>query len=782
MIKAGIMDEKVNIKYLIRKLTSHWGYFLVGLLLVIPCAYVFIETSDEIYSVRASLLIRDEEQGRATTEQFMSGMELLNSVTELEDEIGKLSSYSMVERAIKNLDFQVSYFEVQSFKDVEVYEDAPFTVELDSSRSQIINTPIFVDRLSEESFLITVDGKEVPTYDLILREVKSELPTLQFKESGSVKIPFRNDYLSFTIRFNKEYSPTDNKRYCFVINDLKSVVDDYQTRLAVHPLSRESNILILSTRGTTPAKEVVFLNTLLDVYLKSQLDKKNQLGLKTIEFIDRQIGGVYDSLKQVEGSLENFRIRNNILDINATAQNLVTNRDRLEAEKAEVEVKLKYYGYVAESLNNESDFKDIVAPSTFGLDDPLLSSLLIELSRLSQERSGLHYSTKQRNPVTEVIDLKISNNKKALLENVNNILNVSRIALNDLDERLLLIRNKLNRLPKNERELVNLERRFKFNDNVYNYLLQKRAEAGIAIASNTPETTVVDSAKQLGKGPIAPNKKMVYALAVILSFCLTVVVIVARDFFNDNITSHEDIERSTKIPLIGSISRGSRREQKLIAPNARTALGESFRSLRVNLQYLTFGKEIQVIGFTSSGESEGKTFCAVNLAASMAQSGRRTILIDTDMRRPTVAGYFKLKNANGLSSFLVGGASIAEIINKTETRDFDVITAGPIPPNPLDLIGHPRMAELIASLKKNYHTIIFDSPPIGYVSEYVILMRYTDVNIYVVRYDYTSRFNLVKINKLYEEKKITNISILLNDVKPTKLNGYVNGYLSEAKN
>lgn len=775
------MDEKINIKFLIRRLASHWVYFLISLAVIIPCAYLYIDATNEIYRVKASLLIKDDEKRTSPNEGFMRGMDLLSSVTELEDEIGKLSSFSMIEAAIKKLDFGISYFEVKRLKNVELYEDIPFTIELDSSRDQIINTPIFIKRTSEESFVIKAEGEDVAVYDYILKEVKTEIPKLEIAGSGSVKAPFHNDYLTFSLRFNNEYSETDDTQYCFVINDVKEVVDGYRGNLTVAPLSRESNILIVSSRGTTVAKEIVFLNTLLDVYLKNQLDKKNQLGIKTIAFIDRQIGGVYDSLKQVEGSLESFRIRNNILDINTTAQNLTTNLDRLEAEKAKVDVKVKYYTYVAESLNNASDFKDIVAPSTFGLDDPLLSSLLIELSRLSQERSGLNYSTKERNPVTEVIDLKIKNNKKSLLENVNNILDVSRIALTDLNERLLLIRNKLNRLPKNERELVNLERRFKFNDNVYNYLLQKRAEAGIAIASNTPETIIVDRAEMDGKGPIAPNKKLIYAIAVALSIALTIFGVIARDFFNDNITSHEDIERSTKIPFIGSISRGSRRDQKVIVPNSRTAVGESFRSLRVNLQYLTFGKEIQVIGFTSSGESEGKTFCAVNLAASMAQSGRRTVLIDTDMRRPTVAGYFRLRNDKGLSSYLVGGSSIPEIINKTEMHDFDVITSGPLPPNPLDLIGHSRMAELVSFLKKNYHTIIFDSPPIGYVSEYVILMKFTDVNIYVVRYDFTSRYNLIKINKLYEEKKISNISILLNDVKPTKLNGYVNGYVNEAR-
>lgn len=214
----------------------------------------------------------------------------------------------------------------------------------------------------------------------------------------------------------------------------------------------------------------------------------------------------------------------------------------------------------------------------------------------------------------------------------------------------------------------------------------------------------------------------------------------------------------------------------MIVAHARSPIGESFRSLRVNLQYLTLGKNANVIGITSSRESEGKTFCSVNLAAVMAYSGRRTVLIDTDMRRPRVASYFQLKNRKGLSNFLVGDGSIKEIINNTEHKGFDVIGSGPIPPNPIDLIGNPRMEELINTLKQTYSTIILDSPPLGYVSEYIILMKYTDANLYIVRSDYTNRNSLTKINKLYERKKITNVSILLNDAKATKSSGYGYGY------
>jgi capsular exopolysaccharide synthesis family protein len=269
---------------------------------------------------------------------------------------------------------------------------------------------------------------------------------------------------------------------------------------------------------------------------------------------------------------------------------------------------------------------------------------------------------------------------------------------------------------------------------------------------------------------------LIYALAVVLGGAAAIGLMIGKDVLNDNIVTHEDVEQNTKIPFIGSISHANKREQGSIIAHARSPIGESFRSLRVNLQYLTLGKNANVIGITSSRESEGKTFCAVNLAAVMAYAGRRTILIDTDMRRPRVASYFQLKSRKGLSNFLVGDGSIREIINNTEHKGFDVIGSGPSPPNPIDLIGSPRMEELINTLKQTYSTIILDSPPVGYVSEYIILMKYTDANLYVVRSDYTNRNALVRINKLYERKKITNVSILLNDLKASKSTGYGYGY------
>jgi capsular exopolysaccharide synthesis family protein len=770
------MDGKINIKAIILKLVSKWYYFLIAMFIVLPLAYAYLKFTPKQFQARASLLVKSEEQNAMNSDQFLKGMDLFTPQTELEDEIGILKSYTMVEQAMRQLDFTVSYFTKKNFVETERYLDTPFTVQLDSAVDQFIFLPIYIERISSTKFRVIASGKKVSTYSLVTNDVESLVENVEIREEGSVDKPFVSKNLAFTIKFNDQFKTDKDTQMYFVINTLGTLVEGYQNKLSIEPIAMESNIVELGVKGRVIDKEINFLNKLLDAYLDNELDKKNQLGLKTIQFIDNQLSGVSDTLRQVESSLETFRSRNNILDISSTAANLQQNLDKVEEDKADLEIKLKYYLFLANTLKNDEKASDIVAPSALGVEDPVLNNMLVELAKLYQERTSLNYNAKENNPLTEILDLKIKNSRKTVLENVNNMVEATSIALTDINNRIFKIQKNLNSLPRNERELVKIQRSFEFNDNVYNYLLEKRAEAGIAIASNSVQKTIVDRPYQVGNGAVSPNTKLIYAIALFLGIGGTIAFIIVKDFLNDNIVTHEDIERNTKIPFIGTITHGNKREQGTIIAHARSPIGESFRSLRVNLQYLTLGKNANVIGITSSRESEGKTFCSVNLAAAMAHSGRKTILIDTDMRRPKVASYFQLKNKKGLSNFLIGDCGIKDIINVTENKGFDVISSGPIPPNPIDLIGHPRMEELITTLKQNYSTIILDSPPLGYVSEYIILMKYTDANLYVVRSDYTNRNSLTKINKLYERKKINNVSILLNDVKTSKRSGYGYGY------
>jgi capsular exopolysaccharide synthesis family protein len=766
------MEGKIDIKALFQKLISKWYYFVISLGIIMPLAFAYIKTADNVYLVRASVLANGDVKNGVSNEKFLKGMELLTSHTALEDEVGILKSYNLSETTVRALDFGVSYFTKKRFKTVEHYDDNfPFRVELDSTTDQITDMSIYVDKKQDGTYHLKAEKKKSGTYNFYTNKPGYEVSDIKIDVEIPEGAAYTDDNLNFKVKFRKDAVLDPNTEYYFRINNLNSVAEGYVEAMDIKPISKESNIVEINLKGKTPGKEIRFLNKLLEVYLANELQKKNLLGFKTIKFIDDQLTGVSDELREVEGSLESFRSKNNILNVTSTAENLNRTLDKLEADKSVLELRLKYYKYIATSLSN-ANVKEIGAPSTFGLDDPVLNNFIIELSRLNQDRIALGYSTKEANPATEVIDLKIANHKKNLVDNVNNFISATAIALSDLNGKIQEINRSVQALPKSERELVSIQRRFNFNDNVYQYLLEKRAEAGIAIASNTVEKTVVDRAKQAGPGPVAPNPKMILAAAFILGLVLAGGTVIISDLANDNIITSKDVESNTGIPFIGTITHGSRTDRaNVIVANSKTALGESFRSLRVNLQYLTLGKEISVIGVTSSVESEGKTFCSVNLAASMANSGRRTIIIDADLRRPKVAANFKMKNEKGLSSYLIGSHGLKDVIQHSDIKGLDVIPAGPIPPNPIDLIALPKMEELINTLKTMYDTVIIDSSPIGYVSEYIILMKYTNANLYIVRSNYTNKYHLEKINRLYADKKIKNMSILLNDAK-TSLNGY----------
>jgi capsular exopolysaccharide synthesis family protein len=767
------MEEKIDIRAIVKKLMRQWYYFAAGTAVTVAIAMFYLFTTPNIYEVRSSILLEEDGQNGMSSQKFLKGMELMTSATRVEDEIAILKSSTLLNKAIQKVDFGVSYYVKDAFTTTEVYGHGfPFSIELDSTVNQLVNIPIHVIRISSDGYKISVHGKNIGTYNFYTKQRTGTVNEVDIDSIAAVGSRVKLEHLSFRLIADPEsWKARDDRSFYFVINDLFGMAQAYRDRLNVKPESRESNMLELRLRGPIPEKEIMFLNSLMDSYLQNELEKRNELGIRTIQFIDDQLNGVSNELRQAEGSLETFRSRNNILSIDATAETLSKNLDRLQNDKLTLERKLKYYSYIANSLDNNVNVKTIQTPSTFGLEDPLLNNLLLELARLNQERIGLNYSSQAGNPVIEVLDLKIANNKKILIENVRNFIEASANALADLNQQMRTIQQAVNKLPGSERELVGIQRKFEFNDNVYNYLLEKRAEAGIAIASNTLDKQIVDRALPVGNGPVSPRRQWVIIMAVIAGISIAGLAIVAKDVMSDLINSSEDLERVTKMRSIGTIAHASRKEAALVlTAHDRSLLGESFRSLRVNLQYLTFGKAKKVIGVTSSIEGEGKTFCSVNLAQSMTNGTNKTLLIDADLRSPKVATYLNLSSEKGLSGWLIGHDSLAEIIQKTPAG-FDVITSGPIPINPIDLLAHNRMGELMTIAKEKYDTIIIDTPPIGPVSEYIVLRKYVDTTICVVRAGYTSRADLKKINKLHEENQLDNLNVLLNDVR-TEHMGY----------
>ncbi len=768
-------SDTIDLRSVFRKITSKWWWFLITVPICVGAALFYLKTTPKKFEVQATLLLGEKSRsGYGNDSEFLKGTSYLSNSTELEDKIAVLTSNRIMTSTLLRLGFGITYFETKFFKTQEHYLYPPFYIKLDSVAVQVIDLPIHVSvDTASRTYRVKAEGKNVRLYNVSTQEVLPEsLPKYELDQTVPLDSTFIGDHLSFKITFPEDRNYDKNSDYYFVLNSLQDLVTSYRNSTAAVELSDKSNVVNLSLQVEVVAKGEAFLNKLMETYIEFELEKQQRKGKNTIEFIDKQIGTVSDSLQKVESSMENFRGRSGgMMSAANSSEALFEERSRLEDERSIILRRRNYCATVLDKIRSSSDLRNVPAPSSSGIDDPVLNNLVIEITRLSADLAAQNLSTGARsNPTVIAMERKIKNLTASLAQTAESLVEQAEISLAEVNGRLGRTNYQYNQLPEQERQLVNIERKFKLSDNLYNYLMEKRAEAGIAIASDQIDKSVVDQARMKGLKHVSPTKSKVLGGAMFLGFLLPIGLILIRDLIRDRIDDVEELKRLSKLPVLATIPSSKRR--RILADEPKSILAESFRTARVNLQYLNADSARQVIGFTSSSSGEGKTFCAVNLATVMAQSGKSTIIIDADMRRPNVMKMLEMPEGPGLSTWLIGEAGIDKLINKTNIPGMDVIGAGPIPPNPLDLAESPRMAELISTLRSRYDQIIVDASPLGLVSEYVLLMRHVDVTLYVVREGQTGRSALHMINDMVAEGKVRNVDLLLNDVKNRNGDGY----------
>ena len=773
--------ETIDLRAIVKKVTALWWVFLLTAGACVALGVAYIKRTPKKYRVQAVLMMSDQRQDAfGGREEFLKGVSYLRNNVDVQDQLAVLTSRNNMTKALKRLDFDISFFETKDFRTVEKYEYPPFFVKLDSVAFQVIDVPIHVsvDR-AKGTYRVKAEGEFVSRYNLVKRSVvEGFIETFKVDQEMKIGEPFVADNLSFTINFPEDREYGDGIDHFFIIHSLDGLVTGYRERVSADPLDDESNIVVLSVVGEVVAKEVAFLNKLMETYIEGELYKQQQKGLKTINFIDEQLGTVTDSLRRVESSMENFRgSSGGMISAENTSDVLFQERSRLEDERSTLLRRKRYCESILVKLRSADDLRNVPAPSSSGIDDPVLNNQVIELTKLAAELAAMNLTTVRSNPTVIAMERKMKSIRSSLIETAEGLVEQAEISIQELDRRLGRINYQFNQLPENERRLVNIERKQKLTDNLYNYLMEKRAEAGIAIASDQVDKTIIDEARVEGRGPVSPDKKVVLGGALVLGLMLPLLFLLVRDLLNDTIQDVEELKRASSIPVLAAIPASKRK--RVLPEDPKSLLAESFRTVRINLQYLNPDKRPWAIGLTSSTSGEGKTFCAVNLASVFALSGRRTLLIDADMRRPRVADHLGLDTDKGLSTYLIGEATLDDVVLRTEVQGLEVIAAGPIPPNPLELVELPRMAELFESLRERYDQVVVDASPMGLVSEYVILMRHLDVTLYVVRRGETSRNALRLVNELHRDGKLGAIDLLLNDVKPGQ--GYAQSYGYYAK-
>ena len=769
-------EETIDIKALILKYAQYWYYFVLSILFFGSIAFLNNRYTVPEYSVSTTLLIRDDNNTQLGAENLLEGLELFSGKKNLKNEIVILNSYHLSKKVIEELNLGISYYQHGFLQTNEVFGNSPFKIIVDSSHLQLTGIHFQITPLNNEEFTFSASASNQHPYNIISKNLeKSLIADIDIDKKYTFNSLIETEFYSFTIyksiNFNLEKIIESEKYFSFKLHQIDKLANKLIEEVIINPINKETSILKLNLRERNPRKSIHILNKITEIYIRSGLDEKNLMAINTIHFIDEQLTIIKDSLSGIERKLELFKTKHPDLEIVDKEYGTYFQKQRLDNSLSEQSVNIKYYKSLLSYLKNEKNTNSIVSPTSMGISNLELNNLINQLLQLNAKKGELQLTTTDKNPTYIAILSQINHTKKTIIENVNNLISSASIYEVDLIDRITTFDKKINKLPEAEKDYLILRRKYEYNEQTAIYLQQKRYEASLAKAGTESDHKVIDFARLDNEEPISPRKSLAYFISLLFGFLLPIAFISLRDFFSDTIKSKSDLLNSTNIPILGLIGHSDNATSLVVSNASKSIIAESFRALRTNIQYLAADKVKKVITVTSSIGGEGKTFTTMNLAAIIALSGHKTVLIGGDLRKPKLHEDFKVDTSKGLSSYLINKSELAEVIEKTEIDSLDVIASGPTPPNPAELLDSKKMRDLIMELNKTYDYVIIDTPPIGLVTDGVILMQHADVNLYVVRHNYSKTSALNVINNLYRQKQVENVHIIINDFKHTS-SGY----------
>jgi capsular exopolysaccharide synthesis family protein len=793
-----IFQQKTDYKDLVLKIWRFKGWFILSVIFCFSGAYLFNKLSTVIYTNQTTLLLKESERNNFLTSQdMMQGFGLFGGNQNIENELGVISSYTLINDAVSQLNLETSFYKENYLfgnqlkfdflkTTEESYNENILQVSINKSDLQPIDLPIYFKILNDNEVMIEAYGKDVLIYDYIDDNIVTIADVLKIEGKYKFGEEIKGKYFNFKVHLinNGNDIPTSKEKMFFSFNSHSYLTLKYMASITANVTSRTSSLVIINMNGDNKYKITDFLNTLTNSYLERNLEKKNRIAINTVKFIDSQISEVSDSLTYAESKLQNFRTSNRVTDISFQGQQSIERMNQLESEKALLIMQKKYYDYIKGYFERNTDLSDLIAPSSMNVQDRILDQMISELITLNSERTNMLNQGNVKNLRLNTIEVQIANLKKTILENISSNSATTEIALQDINNRAAKISAEMSRLPSTERQLVGIERKFKLNDAIYTFLLQKRSEAQIARASNAPDYEVIDPARYITAYQTFPKKRLIYMIGILVGLLVPFLFIILKDFLNTKISNKKDVDAISSLPILGHVFHNDSKDKIVVNEAVNSPISESFRSIRTNLQFYAKGNEKQVLLVTSSYSGEGKSFVSQNLAAAYALFGKKTLLMGFDLRRPKLFKDFNLSNQKGISTVLINQASIQDIIQKTKIPNLDYISAGPIPPNPLELIASAKTEEFILELKDMYDYIIIDSPPIGVVSDAYILMAYANVNLYIVRQGFTQKEAFTNNISHLDQKNIQHVCIVINDVKAKGLQydyGYEYTYYTEEK-
>lgn len=762
------------------KLLNWWPLFVICLSIAMYVAYYINVRKQTVYRMSNMITVKDDQNPFFTSNTSLT-FNWGGTTDKVQTSMILLKSRSHNEKVVEDLQFYVDYLQQGEYHLNDVYGSAPFKIIVNESRPQLQGQLIKITFTSAENFKLSIpfSGGSGNLYNYETKEaVNTNFPDIAFAKSYALGDPVDEPFMNFKVQ-PTDVAPVAGKEYFIRFSGFDGTVGRYRG-ININQTPTGSSILELSLTGTNKERLVDYLNTSVRVLSEDQLERKNLFATKTIQFIDSSLAVKSRELSAVQDELDDFRNSNSGVGITGNEESLVTKVTELDTQKQNIEQQLTYYQNLEDYLRNRTDYsQNIPAPSITGIGEGSISTGIATIIELSEQRNKYTFTARPGNPVFQDLDRRINATKSVLLENINSSKSLLNAQLLDIRKEIGRTESQMRQLPAEQQQLMGIQRRYNLSENTYSVFLAKRSEAGIVKAANVSDVLVIDPARDTGGGAIGPNTRTNYVMASIVGLAFPFALVFFLFFFDNKIKNTKEIKRLSTIPILGTIGQSKSDSNLVLINEPRNAISESFRGLRSSLQFLYKKQNVRgakTVRLTSSISGEGKTFCSINLASVFALSERKTVLVGLDLRRPKIFDDFELTNDKGVVNYLIGEKSVDEITQKTKVDHLDIILAGPVPPNPSELLMSDQMDELMKELKQRYDYIILDTPPIGLVADALELNDYVDATLYVVRQGYTKKGMLEIINEKYKKGQVKNISFVFNYFRTKSRMGYGYGY------
>ncbi|PKD19457.1 tyrosine protein kinase [Salegentibacter salinarum] len=765
-------EEEINLREELDKYLKYWPWFVFGVILCVLIGFVYLKYTTAQYSTTASIIIKDEESKGPSSEMagfadlgLLSGM----GASSIENEIGILRSKTLMTKTVKALDLNIIYYDEAGVKSKELYNKSPFNVQvlqLDEEKlSEIIKEEL------GHRFLIEPQSEN----DFILINTESD-KNFEGRFGNPVNIGFADITLE---RTGIEPEEEEDLEVSVQFSPVESIVGKYREGVQVNLTDKNSSLLELSLVDPVTEKAQDILDQLILEYNRQAIEDKNLVATNTASFIDERLSIINQELDSVEVGKEEFKESNQLTNIEAESELFIENASDYKKRQQEVGTQLELANAMLDHLKgNTSD----LLPANLGIQEEGVNDMIKEYNTLVLERNRILSASTEENPVVLRLNSQIDQMRGNVLQSLERMRSNLLIAQEDLDRQAAVIGSQISAVPAKERQYRGIERQQNIKEALYLFLLEKREENSLSLAVTAPKAKIVDSAYSNTK-PVSPKAKIILLAALILGLLIPFLIIYVKNLLNNKITDRTDIENATKeIPIVGEIPRIARKESDLISVNDRSVLSEAFRIMVTNLQYLLVGagdKEKGIKLFvTSTVKGEGKTFIAFNLAITLANMGKKVVIVGADLRNPQLQRYeTDARTYVGVSDYLYNTETgIKEIIAKAKAHEkLDIIASGHIPPNPSELLRSERMARLLNELEGIYDYIIVDTAPSMLVADTFLINKYADLTLYVARAGYTEKKLLGFAVDAKNEGKLHDVSFVLNDVELANF-GYGNKY------